>query len=85
MAGAHHSANATVAAKSAVAITPTDGVAIPATRSLFVGGFGDVTVVMAENGATITFSNVTAGSILPVQAIAVNATGTSATNIVALY
>jgi hypothetical protein len=84
MSGAHHSSNATVAAKRAVAVTPTDGLLIPATRSLYIGSGGTLVVRMAEDDATATFTNVAAG-IFPVQVVEVLATGTTATGILALY
>lgn len=72
------------AASNAVAVTPSDSVnlASPA-RSLYVGGAGNVTVVTV-GGQVITFTAVPAGSILPIQVSRVNATSTTATNIISL-
>lgn len=56
-------------------------------RGIFVGGAGNVCVVDID-GNPILFTGVVAGSILPVQAIRVNATTggtTTATNMVALF
>jgi hypothetical protein len=53
-------------------------------RSLYVGGAGDVAVVSANDTVTI-FEDVPAGSILPVICKRVNATGTTATAMVALH
>ena len=53
------------------------------TRALYIGGAGDVTVVM--NGAPVLFVGVTAGTVLPIRTDVVMAAGTTATNIVALY
>ncbi|WP_395752496.1 hypothetical protein [Prosthecobacter sp.] len=67
------------------AVTPSDTVPMkggPA-RALYVGGAGDVTAVN-ENGAAVTFAAVPAGCVLPIVTRRVNATGTTATNIVAL-
>lgn len=50
---------------------------------LFVGGAGDVKVTMSD-GVDCTFSGVTAGSWMPISAIAVKSTGTTATSIVAI-
>lgn len=72
-------------ARDAFAITPSDTVALEeTTRGIYVGGDGDVTVVMAGNGQTVTFSSVTAGTILPIRATFVNDTLTTATNLVGL-
>jgi hypothetical protein len=88
--GHYRTADATVAAYKAVAVTPTDTATttIEITRGLYVGGSGDVTVVMAEAATpttTVTFSGVTAGTILPIQILRVAATGTTATLMLAMY
>lgn len=67
------------------AITKSDATNFPATvRGIYVGGTGDV-VAITEAGAAVTFSSVPAGAILPIRAIRVNSTGTTATNMVGLY
>lgn len=86
----YRTADATVAAYKAVAITPTNTVAstIEITRGIYVGGTGDVTVVMAEAdtpSTTVTFSAVAAGTILPIQVTRVAVTGTTATLMLAMY
>lgn len=69
----------------AVAKSDTVGMA-KKTRGLYVGTGGDVVVVPAFNStAPVTFKNVPSGTVLPVVAQRVNATGTTATDIVALY
>lgn len=71
-------------ATEAVAVTPSDGADLAqATRALYIGVTGDVTVDMAESGSTILFKAVPVG-ILPVRVKRVRATGTTATNILAL-
>lgn len=68
---------------SAASITPSDTVNIGTpTRGIYVGVGGSVVAVI--NGVAITFANVPAGMILPIVATRVNATGTSATSLVAL-
>lgn len=54
-------------------------------RALYVGGAGDVTVVMAGTGTAITFAGVGAGTWLPIRVKRVNSTGTTATNIVSVW
>ena len=51
---------------------------------LYVGGLGDVNVITA-GGDDVTFTAVPAGTFLPVQVVRVFATGTAATNILALW
>ena len=86
MAGtpSYRTADATVSAYDAAAVTPADDGALRVTRALYVGGAGNVKVDMAL-GNTVTFSNLLAGSILPVQVVRVYSTDTTATNIIALY
>lgn len=74
----------TSSAKSAAAVTPHDTTLIGVTRGLYIGGAGTLVVRMA-NGSNVTFSAVTAGSIIPICVDRVLSTGTSATGIVALY
>jgi hypothetical protein len=75
----------------AFAVTPSDGTPLTAVpRGLYIGGSGDVTVILRNDphngtslatGATtqpVTYKNVQAGT-----AVFVMATGTTATNIVA--
>jgi len=79
-------------ANEAVAVTPSDTVALAVpSRALYVGGAGNVAVVMAGPGASlgegvaVTFTNVPAGAILPISVLRVNNTNTTATSIVSLY
>lgn len=66
------------------AITPSDSVDLPSvTRGVYVGGDGNV-VAVSEAGVAVTFENVSAGAILPIRARRINATGTTATGLVAL-
>jgi hypothetical protein len=52
-------------------------------RAIWVGGAG-VVVAVPPSGAPVAFT-CTAGSLLPIQAIRVNSTDTTATLMVALY
>lgn len=54
-------------------------------RMLYVGVTGDVTVVSKRDGGTHLFKAVPAGALLPIAVVQVKATGTTATNILALY
>ena len=68
-----------------VAVTPHDSTNIlgfSRIRGLYIGVSGNV-VVVDSSGNAVTFSNVPVG-ILPVECVRVNATSTTATNIVAL-
>ncbi len=75
--------SAIASAAAGTAVTPHDTNNIDPTRGLYVGVSGDVKVVMLD-GTTITFTNMAAGVIHPLQVVRVFSTGTAATNIVAL-
>lgn len=70
-------------ARYGAAVTPSNVTDLAApTRALYIGGTGTLSVEM-RNG-TVNFTAVAVG-ILPIQVTRVNSTGTSATNIVALW
>ena len=72
---------------NAAAVTPNDDADLPRApcQALWIGGGdGTLSVVMA-GGATVAFAGIPDGSILPIRADRVRATGTGATGIVALY
>jgi hypothetical protein len=69
----------------AFAVTPSDTVNFTqGAAALYVGVGGTVVVVTAKN-QVVNFVGVGSGSILPVRCQRVNASGTTATNIVGLY
>ena len=69
----------------AVAITPSDVTNFTggACHAIYVGGAGNVTAMV--NGTATLFAGVPVGTTLRIRATRVNATGTAATNLVALY
>ena len=68
------------------AVTPHDSTNLGAiARGLYVGVTGDVAAVPSGGGAAVLFKAVPAGAILPISVIRVNATGTTASQIVALF
>lgn len=70
---------------TAAAVTPNDSADLAyIARGLYVGGAGTLKVTL-EDGTNLTFGAVTAGSLLPIRVSRVWSTGTSATNIVALF
>lgn len=65
-------------------ITPSDTANLPRIAdSLYVGVAGNVRLI-AVDGEDTTFQNLAAGSILPIRALKVWATGTTATGLVGL-
>ena len=73
-------------AKGAVAVTPNDSVdlAVTPTKGIYVGGSGDLKVTL-ENGDVVTFMSLSSGMIHPIAVKRIWATGTTATNILAVY
>lgn len=70
---------------SAASVTPHNTNELSyVTRALYVGGVGDVAVTM-QDGGEVTFVGVPAGTTLPIRVKIVKATGTDATDIVALW
>lgn len=71
-------------ATRAEAVTPHDTNTLTrASRGLYIGGAGNVAVVMA-GGDEVTFSGVGAGTFLPIRVTQVKSTGTTATLIIAV-
>lgn len=75
----------------AAAVTPSNTVNIPAVTGgsnngcvLYVGGAGNLKV-LTVGGDEVTLIAVPVGTFVPVQVLRVFATGTTATNIVALW
>ena len=66
------------------AITTSDTVGFPQCRGIYVGVTGNV-VAVTSAGVAVTFIGAVAGSVIPVQAVRVNATSTTASSLVALY
>ena len=70
----------------AAAVVPDDTTDLAyATRSLYVGGAGDVTVMLARASTQVTYKNVAACTRLNVSVTRVYATGTTATYLLAEY
>lgn len=77
--------NSSLPAENAVSVTPSNSVdLLTFSRAIYVGAGGNVSAVF-ENDVSVTFVGVQAGSILPIRVKRINATNTTATNIVALY
>lgn len=71
--------------EGAAAVTPSDTIELGPCKALYIGGAGNVSVWMPGRESPVTFFAVPVGTVLPVSARRVLATGTTATNIVALY
>lgn len=68
-------------------VTPSDNVVNnfgEIVRALYVGTGGNVAIVPPAGGSAVLFVNVPDGYILPLEAVRVHATGTTATNIIGL-
>ncbi len=72
-------------ARGGTPVTPNDTTDLSqVSRALYVGQGGDISLTLAD-GDTLVFEAVPSGSILPVRASIVRATGTTAAAIIALW
>lgn len=72
-------------ARNCVAVVPNDANDLSVvTKALYVGTGGNIVVRTVDATADVTFSNVPTGTVLPVRARAIRATGTTASQIVGL-
>lgn len=72
-------------ARSAATVVPNDaGDLAQVSRAIYIGQGGSLSVEMAD-GDTVVFEGVPTGSLLPIRAKKVNATGTTAAAIVSLW
>lgn len=71
---------------NSTAVVPNDltPLTVP-TEALYVGGAGNLVLLLGGDSAPTTFVGVTAGTLLPFRVKQVLATGTTATNIVAIH
>lgn len=69
----------------AVAVTTSDvtNFVDGACHAIYVGGAGNIVAIV--NGTAVTFTGAVVGSVLKIRATRINATNTTATNLVALY
>lgn len=65
-------------------VTPSDSTEFASPRKLYIGGVGDVAVVLFDDDAAVTFKAVPTGTFLPIAVKKVMLTGTDATSILAL-
>lgn len=67
------------------AIIPDDENDLPReTRAIYVGGQGNLSVTLSS-GDEVALVSVPSGAVLPLRAIRIRATGTTATNLVGLH
>jgi hypothetical protein len=72
-------------ARSLRAITPDDDNDLDyVPKAIWVGGAGDLTVICFEDGSPVTLVGCQDGQIVPIRAKRVMATGTDATDLVAM-
>jgi hypothetical protein len=72
-------------ASRCVAVTPSDGLALPETpKALYVGTGGSIVLQGVGGGGDVTLANVPGGCVLPIRVAFVRASGTTAADIVAL-
>lgn len=69
--------------KQQVAVTPSDTTVLNF-AALYIGGTGDVTILPLDSSTPVTYHGYPGGAWLPCAGAKVMATGTAATNIVAV-
>lgn len=85
VAPAYRTADATVSAFDAEAVTLSDSTVLKPTRALYIGTGGSLKVTTAY-GSDVTFTNLPSGSILPIQVTKCWSTGSSGVSgVLALY
>lgn len=81
-----HADQLSAPARGALAVIPHDENALAGIpKALFVGSGGTVVMRGADDGADTSWRNIPSGSIVPFRASHVRETGTTATDILALY
>jgi hypothetical protein len=70
--------------KNAVTAVQSDTVNLPTPVVVYIGGDGNLKVT-TEGGQETTFVGLSAGDILPVSALRIWSTGTTATNLLMLW
>ena len=81
-----HQTALTSPARNGFSVAPDDNTDLPVScRSLFVGGAGNLSVILVGDSSPVAFTNISQGTILPVSVKRVLTSSTTATDIVALY
>jgi hypothetical protein len=80
--GTPQAGNEAQSAQTAVAVTPSDSATV-FFDALYVGVSGDISLIASNSSSAVVFKSVPVG-ILPVSCVRVNATLTTATNILGL-
>ena len=82
---ADHASSLVSPASSGAGVTPSDSGELPqVSRALYVAQGGDLALELAS-GAQVTLGGVPSGTVLPVRARRVRASGTTASGVVALW
>jgi hypothetical protein len=72
--------------RNSFAIVPSDTTELPfVTRAVYVGAAGDITLRLTDDTGSVTLKAVPVGTMLPVRARQIYATGTVASQLVGFY
>ena len=81
-----HATALTSPARNSFSIIPDDASDLVTTcRALFIGGAGNISVSLADDSSSLVFKNIPAGTVVPIAVKRVEATLTTATDILGLY
>jgi hypothetical protein len=75
---------AAIRGSGTISITPSDSTVLANVVAIYVGGAGDVAIMGVEDTAAVVFKAPPVGTIIPIRAKKVMATGTTATLLVAI-
>lgn len=81
----YRSLDSSIPAYRLAAVTPSDSTNIEICRGFYSGSGGSVRILGADDSAAVTLTNVIPGAIYAVQVKRFFATGTTATDLIALY
>lgn len=81
-----HETALTSPARNSFSVIPDDASDLVTTcRALFIGGAGNISVILADDSSSLVFKNIPAGTVMPIAVKRVEATLTTATDILGLY
>lgn len=73
-------------ARSAVLLVPhNSNELVNISKAIYIGGAGNLEVILADSPTAVVFKGLSAGQILPIRARVVKASLTTATDIISLY
>ena len=76
---------AVTTANNHAAVVKSDSTVFAEVSAIYIGGAGDIALVLSGSSTVVTYVGVVAGSYLPVNAVKVMSANTTATDIVRVF